>query len=144
MQLVAWIVLTAVGVGLLFLSAHFAWRGWRAFREPLGEFTGTVARLESSGAEESERYYLYLATDTSELARFDVPYHFFAHLRVGDRVTVRFFRGMNWIREMRILRGRYEGIKLWDKSAASQAPGWWGLAAALAIASFVVLAQVRQ
>ena len=142
MHPVAAIAFFILGIGLLILSAQFAWRGWRAYREPPAELTGRVARLEIAGPEESERYYLYLATDDWDLARFDIPYHFFAHLRVGYRVWVRFFRGMNWIRELRIVEGRYAGIKLWDKNAASQAPGWWGMAAVLAIASLVALSRV--
>ncbi len=141
MHPVVTIALTILGIGLLILSAEFAWRGWRAHRAPLGELAGKVARLETTGPEKSERYYLYLATDDSELARFDIPFLFFSHLRVGDRIRVRFFPGMNWIRELRILEGRYAGIRLWDKDAASQAPGWWSMAAALAIVSLIVLSR---
>lgn len=129
----------ALGLCLLAGSLHLTWRGWRAHRRPLGELTGTVVRLEATGLEESERYYVYLNAGDTGLARFDIPFHFFAHVRVGDEIRVRFFPGMNWIRELRILTGRYHGITLWDKDAKSQAPGWWGLAAALAVLSVIVL-----
>lgn len=133
------IVYVLLGLGLLAGSLHLAWRGWKAHRRPLGELTGTVVRLEATGLEEAERYYLYLNAEDAGLARFDVPFRFFAHLRVGDEIRVRFFPGMNWIRELRILTGRYHGITLWDKDAKSQAPGWWVLAAALAVLSAIVL-----
>lgn len=133
------IIYTLLSLCLLAGSLQLAWRGWRAYRHSLEELTGVVARLEAAGPEESERYYLYLNTEEAGLARFDVPFHFFAHLRVGDWIRVRYFPGMNWIRELRILEGRYRGITLWDKAAKSQAPGWWGLAAALAVLSVIML-----
>ena len=133
------IAYTLIGLCLLAGSLQLAWRGWRAYRRSLDELVGQVVRLEASGPEESERYYLYLNSEEASLARFDIPFHFFAHLRVGDRIRVRYFPGMNWIRELRILEGRYHGITLWDKAAKSQAPGWWGLAAALAVLSVIVL-----
>ncbi|HEX2174170.1 MAG TPA: hypothetical protein VHL09_17185, partial [Dehalococcoidia bacterium] len=100
-------VYTLLGICLLIVSMQLVWRGWRAHRQPLGELIGVVARLETSGPEESERYYLYLNSEEASLARFDIPFHFFAHLRVGDRIRVRYFHGMNWIRELRILEGRH-------------------------------------
>lgn len=130
-----------LGIVLLCFSVHFIRRGWQAHRRPLSELTATVARLETPGRDDPDRYYIYLSTDDHGLARFDVPPFFLDHLQVGDRVAVRFFPGMNWIRELHVQEGYHEGRRLWDASAKSQAPGFWTFATILGLGgiSFLIL-----